>query len=116
MAPPDTNGAVGESQFVQWVNNSIAVFNKKTYELEGVGPAPGNSLWKNFGGNCEENNNGDPVVQFDKLAKRWVLAQFSVTNGKDTGYSECIAISTSSDAMGYYWLYEFQYPSFDDYP
>jgi hypothetical protein len=116
MAPPDTNGAVGESQFVQWVNNSIAVFNKKTHELEGHGPLPGNFLWKNFGGNCEENNNGDPVVQYDKLARRWVLAQFSVTNGKDTGYSECIAISTSSDAMGYYWLYEFQYPAFDDYP
>jgi hypothetical protein len=115
MAPPDTNGAVGETQFVQWVNNSIAIFNKRSRSLE-FGPVPGNYLWKNFGGNCEENNNGDPVVQYDKLAKRWVLAQFSVTNGKRTGYSECIAISTSSDAGGDYWLYEFQYPSKDDYP
>jgi len=115
MAPPDTNGAVGEYQFVQWVNNSIAIFDKKTGALQ-FGPVPGNYLWKNFGGNCEENNNGDPVVQYDKMAKRWVLAQFSVTNGKQTGYSECIAISTSSDAGGDYWLYEFEYPALDDYP
>jgi hypothetical protein len=115
-APPDANGAIGETQFVQWVNNSIVVFDKNTGSVEKPTPVPGNYLWKNFGGNCEENNNGDPVVQYDKLAKRWVLAQFSVNNGKQTGYSECIAISTSSDALGEYWLYEFQYPAMDDYP
>src|SRR5258708_39514808 len=27
-APPDTNGAVGATQFVQWVNESFAVFDK----------------------------------------------------------------------------------------
>jgi hypothetical protein len=115
-APPDANGVVGETQFVQWVNNSIAVFNKNTRKLESPSPLPGNYLWNGFGGNCEENNNGDPIVQYDKLAKRWVLAQFSVKNGRQTGYSECIAISTSADALGDYWLYEFQYPVMDDYP
>ncbi len=115
-APADPNGAVGETQFVQWVNNSIAVFNKNTGKVEPPSPVPGNYLWKNFGGNCEENNDGDPIVQYDKLAKRWVLAQFSVNNGRQTGYSECLAISTSSDALGEYWLYEFQYPIMDDYP
>jgi hypothetical protein len=29
-APPDTNGAVGATQYVQWVNESFAVFNKNT--------------------------------------------------------------------------------------
>lgn len=115
MAPPDTDGAVGEHQFVQWVNNTIAVFDKSSGKLE-YGPVPANYLWKDFGGNCEANNNGDPVVVYDKLAKRWFLAQFSVTNGKQTGFSECIAVSTSSDATGTYWLYEFQYPDLDDYP
>jgi hypothetical protein len=101
---------------VQWVNDSLAVFEKNTGKLEPPSPVPGNYLWKNFGGNCEENNNGDPVVQYDKLAKRWVLAQFSVKNGLQTGYSECIAISKTPDALGEYWLYEFQYPVLDDYP
>src|SRR6266581_9099642 len=29
-APPDTNGAVGATQYVQWVNESFAVFDKTT--------------------------------------------------------------------------------------
>ena len=29
-APPDTNGAVGATQYVQWVNTAFAVFNKAT--------------------------------------------------------------------------------------
>jgi hypothetical protein len=114
MAPPDTNGAVGETQYVQWVNTSIGVFDKRSGALTGL--VEGNAIWKGFGGNCEEHNNGDPIVQFDKIARRWFLAQFSVNGGKQTGYSECIAISTSANALGDYWLYEFQYPAMADYP
>src|SRR5215831_19975978 len=29
-APPDTNGAVGKTQYVQWVNTDFAVFDKTT--------------------------------------------------------------------------------------
>src|SRR5882672_10279511 len=29
-APPDTNGAAGATQYVQWVNESFAVFDKAT--------------------------------------------------------------------------------------
>ena len=29
-APPDTNGAIGATQYVQWVNESFAVFDKTT--------------------------------------------------------------------------------------
>src|SRR5450432_1237974 len=32
-APPDTNGTVGATQYVQWVNESFAVFNKSTGAL-----------------------------------------------------------------------------------
>jgi hypothetical protein len=32
-APPDTNGAVGATQHVQWVNTYFAVFDKKTGAL-----------------------------------------------------------------------------------
>lgn len=30
VVPPDTNGAVGATQFLQWVNLAFAVFDKKT--------------------------------------------------------------------------------------
>jgi len=77
-APPDTNGAAGATQFVQWVNESFAVFNKSTGTLV-HGPVAGNTLWSGFGGGCETNNDGDPIVQYDKIADRWIFMQFSVS-------------------------------------
>src|ERR1035441_5047277 len=43
-APPDTNGAVGATQYVQWVNQSFAVFNKATGAML-LGPVAGSTLW-----------------------------------------------------------------------
>ncbi|MBA3912519.1 MAG: hypothetical protein H0X25_01360 [Acidobacteriales bacterium] len=70
-APPDTNGTVGATQYVQWVNSSFAIFNKTTGALIS-GPTAGNTLWSGFGGGCQTNNDGDPVVLYDKAAQRWV--------------------------------------------
>ena len=111
-APPDTNGTVGATQYVQWVNTSFAIFNKSTGALI-AGPTAGNTLWSGFGGGCQSNNDGDPIVLYDKLANRWVFSQFSVTT---TPYLQCIAVSTTSDATGTYNRYSFQYTNFDDYP
>src|SRR5258708_1923443 len=111
-APPDTNGAVGATQYVQWVNESFAIFNKSTGALI-AGPTPGNTLWSALGGGCQTNNYGDPVVLYDKLAQRWVFSQFSVST---TPYLQCIAVSTTSDATGTFNRYSFQYTDFDDYP
>src|SRR5437870_103891 len=112
-APPDTNVAVGLTQYVQWVNTSFAVFDKSTGSLL-AGPTLGNTLWTGFGGGCETNNDGDPIVAFDKLANRWVFSQFSVTGGPP--FLQCVAVSTTSDATGSYNRYSFQYSNFDDYP
>src|SRR5271165_1767972 len=111
-APPDTNGAVGATQYVQWVNTYFAVFDKHTGALL-AGPAPANALWSGFGGGCQDNNDGDPIVLYDKLANRWIMSQFSVST---TPYLQCIAISTTSDATGTWYRYSFQYNYFDDYP
>lgn len=113
-APPDTNGAVGATQYVQWVNESFAVFNKSTGAIVGGFPKAGNTLWSGFGGGCETNNDGDPIVQYDKAAGRWILTQFSVTT---TPYLQCVAVSTTSDATGTYNRYAFSYGTqFPDYP
>ena len=112
-APPDTNGAVGATQYVQWVNESFAVFDKTTGAIAAGFPKPGNSLWAGFGGPCETNNDGDPIVQYDKVANRWVLTQFSVST---TPYLQCVAVSTTSDATGTYNRYAFSYGTqFNDY-
>ncbi len=110
-APPDTNGAVGATQYVQWVNESFAVFDKSTGALV-YGPAAGNTLWTGFGGTCETTNDGDPIAQYDKAANRWVMTQpvFS------SPYMICLAVSTTSDATGTYNRYAFSMPNFPDYP
>src|SRR5579859_1357309 len=77
-APPDTNGAVGATQYVQWVNTDFAVFDKTTGAIASGFPKPGNSIWSGFGSGCETNNDGDPIAQYDKAANRWVMTQFSV--------------------------------------
>ena len=111
-APPDTNGAVGATQYVQWVNESFAVFDKTTGALV-YGPAAGNTLWSGFGGGCENNNDGDPIAQYDKMNNRWIMSQFSVST---TPYLQCFAVSATSDARGSWHRYAFQQPSFPDYP
>ncbi len=62
FVPPDTNGAVGATQFVQIVNVTYAVYDKKTSALV-LGPALIHTVWTGFGGPCEEaGDGGDPVT------------------------------------------------------
>jgi len=114
-APPDTNAAVGATQVAQWVNESFAVFDKTTGAIAAGFPKTGNTLWAGFGGGCETNNDGDPIVQYDKAANRWVFTQFSVST---TPFLQCVAVSTTPDATGTYNRYAFNYGNvqFPDYP
>jgi hypothetical protein len=112
--PPDPNGAAGDTQYVQWVNTSFAVFDKTTGAAV-YGPFPGNTLWQGFGGQCELNNDGDPIVLFDHIARRWVFSQPAFSGGNGN-YYQCLAVSTTSDATGTYNRYAFSMPNFNDYP
>ena len=114
--PPDTNGRVGAKQYVQWNNTSFAVFNKTTGALL-YGPAAGNTLFQSLGGACATHNDGDPVVAYDILSGRWILAQFVVGASPDFSH-ECVAVSQTEDATGAYYLYDFVTDSsnFVDYP
>lgn len=122
FVPPDTNGAVGASQFVQMVNVTIAVYGKRDGALE-MGPVPIHTLWTGFGGLCENggatptfSDGGDPIVLYDHLADRWLVSQLQYDE-TFTQTAQCIAISTSSDATGSYNRYEFDFgANFPDYP
>jgi hypothetical protein len=112
-APPDTNGVVGATQYVQWVNVEFAIFSKSTGALIS-GPTPGNALWAGFGGPCQTANDGDPIVQYDKIANRWIFTQFVISSQP---YMQCVAVSTTSDATGTYNRYAFAFGNnFPDYP
>jgi hypothetical protein len=122
FVPPDTNGAVGSSQYVQTVNVTIAVYAKRDGSLQ-MGPAPIHTLWSGFGGLCENggdtptfSDGGDPVVLYDHIANRWLVSQLQYDE-TFTHSAQCIAVSTSSDATGTYNRYEYDYGSnFPDYP
>src|ERR1051326_4898773 len=119
--PPDPNGAVGPNNYVEAVNGGIRVFDKSGNPL-----APAfktNLLWTGYvgtnpGNACSSDNDGDPIVRYDRLADRWLISQFSLPNeSTDTGPSyQCVAVSKTSDPTGQYWLYDFKYPfAVDDY-
>src|SRR5688500_8713204 len=102
--PPDTSGDVGPNHYVQIVNVGFQVFSKTGASL--YGPANNNTLFTGFGGLCESTNRGDPVVVYDPLADRWVLNWFAFTTQSGPTY-QCFAVSTSPDATGSYYRYQF---------
>jgi hypothetical protein len=111
--PPDPNGAVGPNHYVEMVNSSYAVYSK-TGTLQ-AGPVDINALWANLPGECQNQNDGDPVVVYDHFADRWVLSQFSVSGQT---YDECVAVSKTPDPTGAFYVYDFVLSStvFHDYP
>src|SRR5262249_8261612 len=67
-----------------------------------------------FGGVCQSNGDGDPVVLYDQMANRWLVSQFA---GSGVPTDECIAVSTGTDATGTWFRYGFHLgTNFFDYP
>src|SRR5205807_1299552 len=110
-APPDANGSVGATQFVQIVNVEYAVYDKTSGALL-LGPTPIHNIWSGFNGDCANGDGGDPVVLYDKAANRWVVGQMNVNLN-----AYCMAVSTTSDATQSYYRYEFSFGgNTPDYP
>jgi len=120
LSPSDSNGSVGNNQFVETVNTRYQIWslNRSTKVATSVlGPSNINVLWNGFGGACQAQNSGDPIVVFDKVAGRWLISQF--TTGLSGGfYFQCVALSTSANAAGTYTRWAFAVPNgiFGDYP
>ena len=120
--PPDTNLAVGtytptgettpETQIVQLVNTSYAIYNTSGTPLAGGGDL-GLTLFASLPStaNCSPNNpnsttdGGDPVVLFDTLNNRWIISQLAY-NSDFTQNDFCLAISDTADATGTYEAYD----------
>jgi hypothetical protein len=110
--PPDNDGAPGTTQYVQYINLEYQVFDKSGNTV--LGPLAGNAFWSGFGGSCQSDNSGDPIIRFDAAAQRWVASQFAINRtGSDF---ECVAVSKTADATGAYNRYAFSFADFPDYP
>lgn len=119
VAPPDTEGDIGPDHYVQWVNLHLAAWsiNRSTTPYTAtlvLGPVAGNTIWSSLGGPCASNNDGDPIVLWDRFRNRWVISQFALPGP----YYQAIAVSKTADPTGQWWLYCFQYDAtnMNDYP
>jgi len=111
--PPDTDGDVGLDHYFQMINLSFAIWDKEGNKI--YGPADNSTLWNGFIGPWTGTNDGDPILLYDEQADRWLASQFAINTSNDT-YWELIAISETSDPLGAYYQYAFQFPVFNDYP
>ena len=101
--PPDPSGAIGLDHYVQMTNDGYQVFDREGNSL--FGPVSITDLWPG------SDDEGDPIVMYDKYADRWFLTQFQ---GSPNGI--LIAISTTPDPLGSYFTYEYLWNNFPDYP
>jgi hypothetical protein len=110
--PPDPAGEVGANHYIQAVNTSFAIYSKTGDLL--YGPASLGTIWQGFPG--QHTSDGDPIVLYDHLADRWLVSQFSLPNYPNGPFYELIAISQTSDPLGSWHRYAFQFSDMPDYP
>jgi hypothetical protein len=117
VLPPDTVGDVGPNHYVQMTNIRFRIWDKAGNPL-----IPARSLASLFAplgstNRCSNVNDGDPVVVYDPLADRWLLSQFCNSFANPNNH-QLVAISTTGDPTGSYFLYDFMMPNnkFNDYP
>ena len=104
--PPDPSGAAGIDYFVQAVNSTYRVYEKSDGDAA-TGIYFLDALW-------DQPGDGDPIVMYDRFAERWFISQFYITESDE--YGVLMAISTTSDPLGEYYVYQFDYTLFPDYP
>ncbi len=110
--PPDPVGDIGPNHYVAMANVSFQIFDRNGTSLRAASNI--NSLWAGFGGACQTENAGDPIVVHDQFADRWILTQFTAAGPT---FFNCIAISTTPDPLGTYYRYAVSTgTNFPDYP
>ncbi|MBI9066069.1 MAG: T9SS type A sorting domain-containing protein [Salinivirgaceae bacterium] len=115
FAPPDTDGDVGQNYYFQMINVMFEIFDKEGNSV--YGPYDNKMLWEGFVGDWTGTNDGDPIVLYDENADRWIATQFAYPHGPYTApFYELIAISETSDPLGSWYRYAFEFSSFPDYP
>jgi hypothetical protein len=99
-SPPDDTGDVGPNHYIQGDNSSgggyVSIYNKtgtlqKAFLMETLGATP-----------CATGL-GDPIVQYDQMADRWLITEFNASNYNNL----CVYVSKTADPLGAFWAYSF---------
>ena len=111
VTPPDPTGDIGKNHYVQMTNASggswLQAWDKTTGQSV-LGPMLSSTIWGQVG----TGSIGDPIVQYDQDAERWIIMELQgfFTN------ELLIAVSDNSDPTGSWKAYRFQTLGFGDYP
>src|SRR6185436_19836341 len=102
-SPPDTNGDVGPTYYIQTVNTSIGIFRKSDGFREAAFTFDTFMSQGNFGNLCDTNNFGDPVVLYDTFEDRWIITDFAfltdVSGNVLAPAYQCFATSMTGDPV-----------------
>lgn len=101
--PPDTDGAVGPSQFVQLLNGIYRVYDKSGNILQQTSL---NEFWSSAGE--PQANAFDPRVLYDPESQRWYAAALNFAGGPvDNPNTFLLAVSNTSDPTQGWRAFEF---------
>ena len=107
--PPDTNGDVGPTYFIETVNTSIGIYAKATGAQVAAFTYDTFMSQGHFGNLCDTDNFGDPVVLYDSFEDRWVITDFAFQlDGSGNvvnppGSFQCFAVSKTGDPVAGGW-------------
>ncbi len=110
VVPPDAAGEAGHTQYVHTFNTAkgagVAVFDKTgnslgSFRMSSLAPV---------GDDCHAAL-GDGVPLYDEINQQWILTELSASIT-----AVCVYVSTTSDALGTYEEYIFEFNVFPDYP
>jgi hypothetical protein len=115
--PPDPIGDVGPNHYVQAVNGDFLVFDARMTIYDKTG-ATLSAATTNFeidtlvtdSGPCGTDPFGDPVVNYDQLADRWIILQITSSN------TLCMYVSDTGDpaALDRWTLYPLDFDTMVD--
>ncbi|HYK96123.1 MAG TPA: fibronectin type III domain-containing protein [Candidatus Dormibacteraeota bacterium] len=109
--PPDTNGDVGPTYYIEVVNTAIGIFDKSTGSRVAAFTFDAFMSRGSFGNLCDTDNFGDPVVLYDTFQDRWFITDFAFQVDRSgnivnpPGSFQCIAVSKSGDPVSGGWNY-----------
>ncbi len=109
--PGDPSLDVGPNHVIQMTNDGAGVGGQVAIWDKSGTVLIGETLLESLTG---INGSGDPIVLYDQLAQRWLLTEFKPNIAGNQGM--IFAISQTSDPLGSYWIYEFDFTAFPDYP
>ena len=102
--PPDTNGDVGPTYYIQTINTSIGIYDKSNGNRVAAFTFNAFMSQGHFGNLCDTNNFGDPVVLYDSFEDRWFITDFAFAldgsgNVNPQTVFQCFAVSKTGDPV-----------------